>query len=85
MEFATPPTLTGNPGQPRDLQCALNGKTLTDRKTELSSRPKRSFRTCGFLNRQELPNGVPKTSSSSYRGMEGAAGDSRDRVWRRPA
>jgi hypothetical protein len=23
MQFATPPTLTGNPGQPRDLQCAL--------------------------------------------------------------
>jgi hypothetical protein len=23
MEFATPPTLIGDPGQPRDLQCAL--------------------------------------------------------------
>jgi len=26
MEFATPPTLTGNPGQPRDLQ--FNGPLL---------------------------------------------------------
>jgi hypothetical protein len=44
MEFPTPPTLTGNPGQPRDLQFTqlvsnANGITLPPA-TELSSRPK---------------------------------------------